>query len=42
MFGGGAGVVGGGSFCGDWGVFALVMNFKEVITVLKDTGQTQS
>jgi hypothetical protein len=23
-------LVGGGSFCGDWGVFALVMDFKEV------------
>ena len=24
-------MVGGGSFCGDWGVFALVMDFKEVM-----------
>ena len=31
MVGGGALVVGGGSDCGDWGVLALVMGFREVM-----------
>ena len=28
---GGGLLVGGGSFCGDWVVFALVVDFKEVM-----------
>ena len=31
MVGHGALVVGGGSVCGDWGVLALVMVFREVM-----------
>ena len=31
IFGGGALLVGGGSVCGDWGVLALVMYFREVM-----------
>ena len=31
VVGGGSGVVGGGIFCGECGVFALLMDFKEVM-----------
>jgi len=31
VVGGGALGVGGGSVCGDWGVLALVMDFREVM-----------
>ena len=31
MVGGGALRVGGGNVCGDWGVLALVMDFREVM-----------
>ena len=39
VVGGGTLLVGGGSFYGDWGVFALMMDFREVmLTLPPETG----